>query len=209
MRAFIAAALLGVFSFSVSAADIPAPVPYRAPAVVETAAPWTGFYGGLSGGYGWCGNCVVDIKGGFVGGQLGYNWQVNYFVFGIEGDGHASWIGRSETVGLLTVNLDNNALATARVRAGFAAGPALIYVTGGGAWARNEVSVTTLGVTLSAQNTQSGYAAGGGIEYMWAPNWTTKVEYMFHSFGSKTFFGLPSGDLDLHTVKVGVNYLFR
>jgi outer membrane immunogenic protein len=100
-------------------------------------------------------------------------------------------------------------------RAGFAMDAALIYAKGGYAWANNTatISVPELGLTSSASKSHSGYTLGGGVEYMFAPNWSAKGEYMFTSLGSENYnlLGdqLASGNIDFHTVKVGVNYHFR
>jgi outer membrane immunogenic protein len=82
---------------SANAADIARrqAMPTKAPAYF---APynWSGFYVGINGGGGW-GNSEwtnralgstrsFDISGGLVGGTIGYNWQINQFVFGLEGD---------------------------------------------------------------------------------------------------------------------------
>ena len=82
-----------------SAADLPmkaAPVPV---AIYD----WTGFYIGVAGGGSLGTSTHIDaatglgdtvgynVKGGLVGGTLGYNWQVSSVVFGFEGD--ASWVG--------------------------------------------------------------------------------------------------------------------
>jgi outer membrane immunogenic protein len=41
------------------------------------------------------------------------------------------------------------------------------------------------------------------------PNWSAKVEYLHYGFGSETFFGaLSSGNLDVNTIKAGINYRF-
>ena len=68
--------------------------------------------------------------------------------------------------------------------------------------------------TSSDSQTHSGYTLGGGVEYMFAPSWSAKGEYMYTSLGSET---LQSGRrsrwlparIDFHTIKVGVNYRFR
>ena len=48
---------------------------------------------------------------------------------------------------------------------------------------------------------------------MFAPNWSAKGEYMYTSLGSENYnlLGdqLASGNIDFHTIKVGVNYHFR
>ena len=57
-------------------------------------AIWQGLYGGVNVGYGWSG----DANGAVGGGQLGYNWQRNQFVYGLEADISAADIGISETI---------------------------------------------------------------------------------------------------------------
>src|SRR4029078_1163975 len=78
---------------SANAADIARrqAMPTKAPAYF---APynWSGFYVGVNGGGGWgtaewthtaLGSTgSFDISGGVVGGTIGYNWQMNQFVFG-------------------------------------------------------------------------------------------------------------------------------
>jgi outer membrane immunogenic protein len=61
---------------------------------------------------------------------------------------------------------------------------------------------------------RDGYTVGAGLEYMFAPNWSAKIEYQYYNFGSTTFtsgpadiFGTRFRDDD-QTVKVGVNYRF-
>ena len=92
---------------------------------------------------------------------------------------------------------------------------ALIPAKGGYAWANNKASISapSVGLAFSDSHTHSGYTIGGGLEYMFAPNWSAKGEYMFTSLGGETYnFGgvpLDSGNIDFHTIKVGVNYHFR
>lgn len=106
------------------------------------------------------------------------------------------------------MEVKNNSNGTARGRLGYAFGPALLYGTGGWAWANNEVSASSGGVTLSAKFSQYGYAAGGGLEYALAPNWSGKVEYLYNHFQSVNVLGVPSGNFNLHAVKLGFNYRF-
>jgi outer membrane immunogenic protein len=73
------------------------------------AAPysWNGIYGGLSGGYGWGktrGNFLpagfgpsLDLEGGLVGGQIGYNYQIGTWVLGFEIDYQWTHIHTSAT----------------------------------------------------------------------------------------------------------------
>src|ERR687883_59302 len=99
----VAAGGLLAAALPASAADLavrPAPAPVYVAPVVVPAFTWTGWYiGGNAGGKwghydveGFIGpTSLVDFrtptKGGFIGGgQLGFNWQFNQFVLGVEGD---------------------------------------------------------------------------------------------------------------------------
>src|SRR6266478_3906185 len=75
------------------------PPPYKAPALMPVFS-WTGFYIGVHGGWGWSHMPdLLDVNGngGFGGGQVGYNYQMNNFVWGIEGDIAGGDISASET----------------------------------------------------------------------------------------------------------------
>ena len=52
----------------------------------------------------------------------------------------------------------------------------LFYGTGGAAFANVQGSA---GVLPFSSSTQTGWTAGAGVEYAFAPNWTAKVEYLF------------------------------
>ena len=68
-----------------------------------------------------------------------------------------------------------------------------------------------IGTTQS--QTHIGGTIGAGIEHAFAPNWTGKVEYLYTMYDNKTYFGgVANGispNLNTHTIKVGINYLFR
>jgi outer membrane immunogenic protein len=98
MKKILTSIVLVISAGTASAADMPQAAPYQKAAYVSPAYNWTGFYIGAMGGYGWSdqvratvGGLTVsassnDLKGGFGGGTLGYNWQTGQFVFGIETD---------------------------------------------------------------------------------------------------------------------------
>lgn len=80
------------------AADLVRPVYKAAPAPLAPTYSWSGFYFGGHAGWGWAHNRFRDVvsgtdsadfiaDGGFVGGQIGYNWQSGAWVFGVEGEG--------------------------------------------------------------------------------------------------------------------------
>jgi outer membrane immunogenic protein len=202
-----------------SAADLRArPYTKAPPAVVSPAYNWSGFYIGAMGGFGW-GSGDSDASGGFGGGTIGYNWQLpgSQFVFGVEVDAAGASIKESvtEDIGggdLATLDSKINSFGSVTGRAGFAMDAALLYAKGGYAWANHKASLSALGTTFSDSQTHSGYTIGGGLEYLFTPSWSAKAEYMYTSLGSETFnLGGPldSGNIDFHTIKVGVNYHFR
>ena len=209
-----AAAFIALFPVSAVAADL-APAPYvKAPAVAKIYN-WTGFYIGGFGGYGWSDSQGLDLKGGFGGGTIGYNWQTGAFVFGIEGEGAWSDIGQSASLfGLATVSTKIQAFGSIAGRVGYAFDNLLVYGKGGFAVASNKISGAVLGVTvIEDTQTHTGYTAGGGIEYGFTPNWSAKVEYLWAHYDSQTYFpgtaaAFASGDFDVHTIKGGLNYRF-
>lgn len=157
------------------------------------------------------------------GGQIGYNWQVQQFVLGVEADAVGTGLNgssgsASRTFGApifappvtQTVTIDFGHIdwmATFRGRAGVTVDRALFYVTGGAAVAEIGGSRTTVvngpGIaipagTLTATNggstTRWGWTVGGGIEWAFNPNWSTAGEYRYTDFGSRSVtFTVPDG----------------
>ena len=176
-------------------------------------ASWSDFF--AMGGY------AFDSSdgGGFGGGTIGYNWQApgSQFVFGIEIDAAGASIKDSQTaiIGnvLFTAEDKINALGSVTGRVGIAANAALFYAKGGYAWANNELSLSAGGLTVSDSHVHSGYTVGGGVEYMFAPNWSAKAEYMFTHLESQTYtlagIAFDSGTAEFSSVKVGINYHFK
>ena len=150
----------------------------------------------------------LDLKGGFGGGQVGYNYQINNFVWGIEGDIAGADISETDTFGPLSVKVSFDTLASLRGRFGVAYGNALFYGTAGAGWGHFKVSASAFGFSASDSVTLSGWTVGAGIEYAFLPNWSAKVEYLHYGFGSENFVGLPTGNLDVDTIKAGINYRF-
>jgi outer membrane immunogenic protein len=183
------------------AADI-APA-YKAPAYTP-AANWTGLYLGINGGGGILNGEISDpddffeaestkFQAGFgtFGGQLGFNWQLNNFVLGLEGDLNWASAKKSEGVNLDdgtfnqgTSTLKMDAFGSVRGRAGLAVDHTLIYVTGGPAWGHfNSSDIHDGGfVVANDHEWRVGLAAGAGVEYMLTSNWIIRGEYMFLDF---------------------------
>jgi outer membrane immunogenic protein len=200
--------------------------PYAAgPAAIYN---WTGFYlGGHVGG----GISSSEVLNGIVttnndgvrllgGVQAGADYQFGSFVVGAEGQ--YSWLGGANNgiifPGGFVYTNERRALASVTGRAGFAWGPALLYAKGGYAWSDNQERLTFGGVSLAFafdRDRRDGHTIGAGVEYLFAPNFSAKVEYQYYDFGRSAFVAplafVPFGAfrVDEHTVKAGLNYRFN
>jgi outer membrane immunogenic protein len=189
-----------------SAADMPTrgPVYKAAPVALFN---WTGFYVGANAGYGWADADNLAPAGWFGGGQVGYNWQyAPNWVLGVEADLSGSNINGTNVAGAPLVNSKVNYFGTARGRLGYTVDRVMVYGTGGLAWAHNRAND---GLVQDDQ-TQVGWTAGAGIEYAFAPNWSTKIEWLYADYGNKNYaLTVPTRvDLTDNTVKLGLNYRF-
>jgi outer membrane immunogenic protein len=238
-----AAAVALAASQVASAADLPprpAPAPYI-PAVVP-AYNWTGFYIGGNAGAAWTQIHVDDSLGNswnnsqqavFAGGgQVGANYQFNWLVVGVEAD--FDWLANNHNstnaVSIpggdsFQLSANDRWITTLAGRVGYAANNWLFYAKGGGGWVGvNHPTLTdvttTNSISLSNSNSTTGWLAGGGIEWGFAPNWTARVEYDFLGLNDSSFTVTPFGtaldnrvitthDVNVQTLTVGVNYLFN
>jgi outer membrane immunogenic protein len=251
-----------LFSAPALAADLPAAVYKAAPAVVA-AYNWSGFYVGVNAGWlttrdndvtfsgtdtgaGGLGTALalggiprslgVSSDGFIGGGQIGYNWQVSQWVFGLEADLQWADAGGSSTVNITapglvpiatTASSDLNWLGTVRGRLGIAWDRVLVYATGGLAYGETEVGIRVVapaaGPPLNAAstntNTRSGWTLGGGAEFALWSNWTAKAEYLYFDLGSSSTsvayaYGANNSTLTGtadnkgHIFRVGLNYRF-
>ncbi|HVZ06101.1 outer membrane protein [Hyphomicrobium sp.] len=211
-------ATLAAASGSAMAADLGPYQPYNPPppepAPIYQPAIWDGAYIGANGGYGWSNGGPTEPDGGFGGGQIGYNWQRDRIVFGLEGDIQGGDIsGTAFTFDGDTARSNMDWFSTVRGRLGFASGPWLIYATGGVAFADIDNRVNLVGApSFHDDSTQTGYAVGGGVEWAFAPKWSLKAEYLYLGFGDDNLHN-ADGDTfkvnnDVQTVRVGLNYHF-
>jgi len=211
-----------------SAADLtyePAP----APVIVETTGfNWTGFYAGVHAGYGWgdFGTSIGpynDISGsasGAVGGaQIGYNYQINQFVIGVQTDLAYTGIQNSADgytgLAYYSAKAQLNWLGSTTVRAGVAMDTWLFYAKGGLAYGDVEASAGAnsgpLYVSWSNSKWSTGWTAGAGIEKAFTPNVTGFLEYNYYDLGNIdgwTSVGATNVDLTSNVVKAGINYKF-
>jgi outer membrane immunogenic protein len=195
----------------VHAADmaVKAPPVYAAPA----ATSWTGFYFGVNGGAAWGNDSAaidsvsglglggggasfslpVESQGmsGWLGGvQVGYNWQYGPLLFGVEGDFDGANV-YGNTACLIAFNCGVKQDWIGDVTGRFGVLPnaqTLMYVKGGIAFSHFDYSFgnTFGGTTIAAStsDTRTGGLIGMGVEYMFMPNWSAKIEYNFIDWGS-------------------------
>src|SRR6478609_856273 len=185
---------------SALAADLRAPPPYVPPPPVFT---WTGFYIGVNAGGTFANNnngnnfsatpgpcnpafpgCTVvpnysvtsatalnllgafnnngnNSRGAFIGGgQIGFNYQISpSFVVGVEADFQ----------GVAGNNNNNNNFICQDVAVCAGAG--------------TDCSGALQGNGFNNGNSRVGYTLGGGIEWMFLPNWSVKAEALYYDLG--------------------------
>jgi outer membrane immunogenic protein len=210
-----AAAALALSETAARAADLLLPPP---PPPVLT---WMGPYVGGQIGYAWA-SSTFDLLGfnpntnallviassnppaGVVGGaHVGYLYQINQFVIGVEGsvDGTSlranaqfflpAFVGNNN---VLSAHATSDVQGTVRGKLGFAWDRVLIYGTGGfafGGFSGNLIlrglTPITVPIAIGNQffsNNPTGWTAGGGFQYAVTDNWWVFAEYRFTDFGS-------------------------
>jgi outer membrane immunogenic protein len=227
LLATVAVAALG--SASALAADLPQRPVYKAPVMMAPPPTWTGCYigGNIGGAFG---NASVtdnasgaEVSGngsGFAGGgQIGCDYQFsNGFVIGMRDmfDGTSNKKSGTFATGPLAgdvANFNNQWFDTLTARLGYAVQPDwLLYFQGGGAWAQTSTNITAAGLQIGqTSSTRTGWTIGGGLEWMFAPHWSTFLEGNYMDFGSNsgTVAGIPvTAKTTESNVLVGVNYHF-
>lgn len=185
-----------------------------------------------------------DIKGIMGGGQAGYNWEIRQFVVGLEADfaladlhGKEGFKGTyhfngSDNTTLFTMQETIHSLGSIRGRFGIEGFENfLFYATAG--WAYGDVRYNGLvdyefftnpvqTFPDSFNKIQTGWTAGGGLEYKLNENFALKAEYLYFDLGdvndvanpapARIFLGNNQVKYSWQTrtniLRLGVNYLF-
>jgi outer membrane immunogenic protein len=175
---------------------------------------------------------------GVIGGaQVGYNWQIGSIITGVEADFQGSGIKGSVPQATFVDPSGHGPgefaassqkllwFGTLRGRLGITVTPdLLLYATGGLAYGQIETSANTHFVNpvdfpASVSQTKAGWTAGAGGEWMFARNWSAKLEYLYIDLGNVSAVGNPTPAFPpvqvsyaWHTheniVRAGVNYHF-
>jgi len=259
MRRYSLAFLIAMSGMApATAADLPSRIVTKAPAATDPAYNWGGWYAGAHGGGAWG---TSDVGSAFVngtapianqqtfaatapqlnptgfngGGQIGYNHQVDRWLFGIEADASYTGLRQSRSLtaafpagGAYTTSnsVGSDWMATLRPRAGYAVDRTLFYLTGGLAltdlsFASSYSDTAGQSAATDFSKTRVGWVAGAGIEHAFTKNLSAKVEYLYADFGKQSVTapiitgagatnGLIAQDVDLktNTVRGGINYHF-
>jgi outer membrane immunogenic protein len=226
----------GQFSDSRSAGDI------ASTATNQFNNRSSGFLGGAQAGYNYqfSRSFVAGLEADIQGSTLRQNLNVT------STEGQLNVFGGSPGPFWVTTTTVSNRLdylGTMRARLGVIPTPnLLLYSTGGlaygGVSSSTQINFNNTGGAVpgsssgSFSGTRVGWTVGGGLEWMFSPNWTTKLEYLYYDLGSARyatggysadlgFFSTGFPDSGVQTVgtsttthfngnivRVGVNYKF-
>lgn len=201
-------------------------------------------------------NNTNKSRNGFIGGgQFGFNYQSSGYVFGIDADldglsnsnstSHLTkvvpLVNYPETyTSTFSVTKKINHLGTVRGRVGFLWSPSILFYGIGGLaygnvefdesfYAQESFSTFAYPRVIANDNykkTRAGWTLGAGVEWMFQPQWSVKLEYAYYDLGtlSKNYavtqfnnLAIPaapwaivnvhsSADFALSSIRVGFNY---
>jgi len=243
MKKIILATLLaGIGSSAALAADMGARAPYtKAPAMMAAVSNWSGFYIGGDAGYVFNGSSSglltnafglvplsynANLQGGFGGGFVGYNYQMQQFVVGIEADWQAASVhgtsgqgfatnGAGVVFGPFVESSKVKDFGSLRGRFGVTFDRLMVFGTAG--WALGGFSTTYLQGSPFLTNdhrTADGWAAGGGLEYAFASNVMGRIEYRHTDLGKASFLNATVGafehgnNVKFDDIRLGLAYKF-
>jgi outer membrane immunogenic protein len=208
------------------------PVPTYEPTYTESFN-WTGAY--LGGHIGWAwddadftldddgfwgdagASTSIDSDGFIGGGQVGFWYQPNNFVFGVDVSGSWADLSGSATSPEFasdTWSTEIDWFLLAQARAGIASGRWLAFLQGGYAGADGNAGASLPGCCApSDSNWHNGWTVGGGVAFK-AHRWLSLgVEYNYVDLGSESYSlgGGQSASVDhqIHVVKGTINFHFN
>lgn len=145
------------------------------------------------------------------GGQIGYTFQRGRVALGVETDiagasgfssfggfGSLNAIGAVPVVTSAAVGSSLHYLGTVRGRLGFVATPSLLlYATGGLAYGDYSARalLAQIGTTLGrvgmgdagVSGVRVGWTLGAGAEWMFASQWSVRVDYLYYDLGARSW----------------------
>lgn len=207
------------------------------------ASDWTAAYIGLNGSWNWLSSSVSapaqtqgttefasasygSQSGNGIGGglQLGFDYQIDNVVLGIQGISSVTGFDSSSSASSGSkIGTELTSYGSLNLRAGYLVQPELlVYGKGGLAFGSFKYSDknATEGYSGSQDDVrQQGWMVGGGVEYKFAANWSAFAEYDYTFFGDQTvelsYKNAPWGNSykytfnqDIGSAVLGVNYRF-
>ena len=202
---------------------------------------WTGFHAGVNIGHSSggvdetpdYGLAHQSTSGNVFGAQLGYDYQFpgTKFVLGLETDLQKSSVSGDRFTNLCTyctggysdtstTKTQMDWFGTTRIRAGYAIGNFLPYVTGGVAYGRTKVTNSETytspyygSSSWHDESTQGavGYAVGAGLDYAVSRNVSVRAEYLHMNLGiskMETSYSIRETSSSNNEVRLGLNYKF-
>lgn len=208
----VAMALLPMATTAARSAD--AVLPDLAASATSDVYTWSGPYAGGFVGYNFAnfdtaGAASANGEGVVGGVYAGYNLQTERLVYGAEIDAGASDVdagGFNYATGV-PISANSTAFGSLRARVGIAMDPILLFATGGVALSNQEMRLGG----FEDSNTHVGYTVGAGVEAEVAKGVTSRVEYRYSDFDSKTYdlgnVSVSSG-FDEHSIRAGLALKF-
>ncbi len=121
--------------------------------------------------------------------HVGYNWQRNNIVYGIEGD--FTWIGTDyDVLNVEVASIDS--LGSVRGRLGYAINDLLLFATAGVAWKDTD---TIINLDLD----DTGYVIGAGAELKFGARYSLKGELLHYRFENEDVLGTAPFNVDIDT----------
>ena len=198
------------------AADLPPPPPPMVE-IRDSTYDWSGAYIGALIGVGSADNTYVPIGAadpqiagsGLLGGiMVGYNYQMDNMVAGVEADGMFTGIHPENSADGVDQKLTY--LATIRARLGYAHDNTLFYGTAGIGFMGSKFHILPANETVKKNHI--GFVVGGGMEHAFTQNFILRAEYLYGRFGKKNYVYTPgtvkTGMDNLHIARAGFAYKF-
>jgi outer membrane immunogenic protein len=223
MKSIAMLAMIGLAAMAGAASAADMAVPYgKAETFVVPAYSWSGGYVGLNVGYGFgrsSDTAVLGLPNLFVdtanltangfngGGQIGFNVQMQNWVWGFEADlqganqtgSHSFTCPAGVCAAIVvpvvppivvpgpavavTTNQHLDLFGTVRARAGVAVIPeVLLYATGGLAYGQVHTDSNIVGA-IRQQNFVPGWTVGAGVEGGLGGGWSVRLEYLHLDLG--------------------------
>jgi outer membrane immunogenic protein len=175
----------------------------------------------------------LNPSGAEAGGLIGYNFQFNNWVVGVEAAGAYLWSDDSRNFDpiddsrfFLHTSVETNYLFTFGPRLGYAVCRFLPYVTGGLAVGNLDFSQrifipSFISQTGRIDTAEVGWVVGGGLQYAFTDHWSVRAQYQYidlgcdhtrsdgtANFGLSGFFADHEACLTEHNVSFAIIYKF-